>query len=262
MKKLYLSPLPFLLILTLLFSGCTEYQYITVKQKAPKISNSFISENDTVKVNYEFSGDNCPLIITVFNKLNKPVYVDWSQSSIIIKGKSTPLWSNNSRTIGSTNNLQINWDKTFSTSYGNFEAITYKDEKISFIPPHSYIRVSRVYLKNNFFDHLNKNSSKEITLATNAGGDPARMFSFSNNDSPMKFRVFLSVSPDKDFSKHLYMGKSFWTSDIISSYTKPEALVNKQNHQCYIKKTTGFGIFMGLMFALGLGTADYYTSHK
>lgn len=252
MKKFTLVPAFSFLIFALMLSGCAQYQYIGLKEKAPQNPTSFVSENDTVKVTYEFTGFDCPLTITVFNKLNKPIYIDWSQSSLITNGNRTSLWSNSASISGSTSSIQMKWSKGISTSEGAFDGVMYKDEQVSFIPPHSYIRVTRVHLIKTFFKHLDNNSSRDITLATETGGESVRTFSFSHDDSPLKFRIFLSVSTDKEFSKPLYKEQSFWVSDVTPSYTQPKMLVNKQDDQCHIQKTTGFGAFIGVVLGLGI----------
>lgn len=252
MKKLTLIPVFSFLIFAFMLSGCRQYQYIGLKEQAPQNPTSFVSENDTVKVTYEFTGNDCPVTITVYNKLAKPIYIDWSQSSVILNGNRTALWSNNAVISGSSNSIQLKWSKNISTSSGDFQGVMYKDEQVSFLPPNSYIRVTRVHLRNTFFKDLNKNSASDVTLATETGGESVRMFSFSHNDSPMKFRIFLSVSTDKEFSKPIYVENSFWASDVTSSFTEPKQLVNKQNVQCHIQKTTGFGAVMGVVFGVGL----------
>jgi len=253
MKKFTWIPVLSLIVI-LFLSGCKRYQYISLNdhstQNSPK---SFVSENDTVKITYNFAGYNCPLTITVYNKLKTPIYIDWSQSSVITDGNKTALWSNNTRIYGSTSSTQINWSKNISTSSGDFQGVIYKDEKISFLPPHSYTRVTRIHLKNSFFKSLPKHDAQLVSLKTESGDETSvKLYSFNDQNAPMKFRVFLSVSTDKEFSKPLYVEKSFWTNKVFQSYTKPELLVDKQNSQCQVKKTTGFGAFMGVVLGVGI----------
>ena len=252
MKKLTFIPVFSFIIFAFMLSGCSQYQYIGLKEHSTQNTPaSYVSENDTVKVTYDFTGYSCPVTITVFNKLNKPIYIDWSQSSVIMNGNRTALWSNTATVSGSTSNTQINWSKIISTSSGDFSGVMYKDERISFLPPHSYIRVTRTYLVNNFIKNLNRKESKYITLATESGDASARMFTFSDKNSPMKFRVFLSVSTNKEFSKPMYMEKSFWVNTITQTATQPSSLVNKQDDQCHVRRTTGFGTFMGVVIGVG-----------
>jgi uncharacterized protein YxeA len=68
----------------LLITSCAKYQYATLNSDL-KIDNTnqFIYENDTVRVNYWFAGENCPVQIRVFNKIKTPIYVDWKNRRLL-----------------------------------------------------------------------------------------------------------------------------------------------------------------------------------
>ncbi len=69
-----------------LFTGCTTYQYMTVSGKNIRQNErqEFVVENDSIRVKYNFSGEDAPVNVEVTNKLDRPVYVDWSRSALII----------------------------------------------------------------------------------------------------------------------------------------------------------------------------------
>ncbi|HNC30155.1 MAG TPA: hypothetical protein PKX08_09130, partial [Cyclobacteriaceae bacterium] len=69
--------------LCIVCTGCSTYQYVTVSSPL-KTQNEFIAENDTVKISYDFSGEQGPVKISIYNKLSTPLYVDWSKSALII----------------------------------------------------------------------------------------------------------------------------------------------------------------------------------
>jgi hypothetical protein len=66
-------------------SSCSIYQYNTLSSD---IGEPFIFENDTVRVRYSFGDGNVNL--EIFNKAARPLYVDWSRSSLIIDGDPAP----------------------------------------------------------------------------------------------------------------------------------------------------------------------------
>ncbi len=49
----------------------------------------FVQENDTVRISYRFWGENAPVTITIYNKLDEPLYVDWGRSALIIDDVAT-----------------------------------------------------------------------------------------------------------------------------------------------------------------------------
>jgi len=79
-----------LLLIPLLFTACTTYQYVTIDstqlQKDKK--DLFTMENDTMRLVYSFSGAGGNVTVSVFNKTSQPFYIDWSRSSLIRNDQS------------------------------------------------------------------------------------------------------------------------------------------------------------------------------
>ena len=66
---------------------------MTVGEKNER--GDFVQENDTVRISYRFWGENAPVTITIYNKLDEPLYVDWGRSALIIDDVATtydPKW--------------------------------------------------------------------------------------------------------------------------------------------------------------------------
>ena len=160
--KNFMTSRNFLLISCfILLSGCAQYQYVFIDSHLNQNDKKeFIKENDTVMVKYTFSGENMPITITIYNKLQQPLYIDWERSAVII------------------NNVQVN---------GSF----YHDGQISFIAPLSYAIVSSNELKNQFID-LDLNDPRiNVTII----GGNTRMIKYSYNESILypqrdKIRIF------------------------------------------------------------------------
>ena len=75
-----------LLALPVLFSSCTQYQYLTIDSDDTQENKKkeFQFENDDVRITYNFFGANAPIEVKVYNKSSKGLNVDWSKSSLII----------------------------------------------------------------------------------------------------------------------------------------------------------------------------------
>ena len=80
----------FLFLVTLSFTACTTYQYVTIdsSQLQKTKEDLLVTENDTMRILYSFSGPGGDVIITIYNRLNEPFYVDWSRSAMIRNGQS------------------------------------------------------------------------------------------------------------------------------------------------------------------------------
>ena len=70
--------------------ACTTYQYVSVdSSQLQKDKENLLSvENDTMRISYSFSGAGGNVTITVFNKTNQPLYLDWTRSAIVRNDQS------------------------------------------------------------------------------------------------------------------------------------------------------------------------------
>ena len=80
-------------LILLSFSSCVSYQYLTLNSpEMPKNDKKEFSwENDTMRLTYNFHGEGGPITMTVFNKTDKPLFVNWKKSSLIRGGESFSL---------------------------------------------------------------------------------------------------------------------------------------------------------------------------
>src|SRR4051812_46882763 len=75
----------------LLCISCSRYQYATINGSSGITTNDkleFVAENDSLRLVYNFNGANAPINITIQNKLQKPVYIDWQRSALIVNDKA------------------------------------------------------------------------------------------------------------------------------------------------------------------------------
>jgi len=132
----------------ILFNSCVHYQYSRIRSDIYQSdAREFVVENSGVTVKYFFSGQNCPVHIEIHNRQSKPVYVDWSRSSVIINGERYSYWKDTAVVNASVSSSEINWSKTVSTESGDVKGTISRGEKISFIPPRSFIKVNPLNMK-------------------------------------------------------------------------------------------------------------------
>lgn len=79
----------FALFISFMFSSCAK-RYIQVFDTGTmntKLSDStWVFENDSVKITYDFWKVKGVMSFDVFNKLDNPIYIDWKSSSFIYNG--------------------------------------------------------------------------------------------------------------------------------------------------------------------------------
>jgi hypothetical protein len=201
--------LSFLIVVT----GCSKYQYVFVDSHMYRNEKKeFITETDTVMLKYTFSGENFPINLTIYNKLQQPLYIDWGRSVVII------------------NNIQMD---------GSF----YRDGQVSFIAPLSYVNVTSNKLLNQFINIPQKEMQKYVILT--GSGNTGKKYSFDEKSTPLFFRSVLALTTNEDYSAPTFFDYSFWVSDVIQAAVGPKSITYNAPNQFYIQKSTGFGTFMG-----------------
>src|SRR3990170_4099458 len=53
---------------------------------------NYVFENDTLKITYSFWASKGIMSFSIYNKLNKPVYIDWENSSVVYNDKTLNYW--------------------------------------------------------------------------------------------------------------------------------------------------------------------------
>lgn len=212
------------ILLMLVITGCGgTYQYITMSSslKANE-QHEFVNENDTARIKYTFQGENCPVSIEIYNKLEKPIYIDWKESAVVLDGKKLSYWIDQSSITGTTSGSSIHWNyapiSASSTNSGTIQGTLTRPDQISFIPPHSYIRESRINLNNKFLELISYKQKETLTIEDNV---ELIIWRFTKENTPFQFRSFLTFSTDKEFVSTSHLDDTFWTSEITQTTAKP-----------------------------------------
>lgn len=230
--------LPNCLAITLLCVGCSKYQYVMVESHLPKNKyNKLVLENDTFSINFWFSGKNGPSMVEIYNKMKKPLYVDWAKSSFVTNEKHYPFWSD----VASVNISSKSYNTPFSRPSSQSTGTVYKAEQIGFIPPASSTKKEMNNLKNDFFILSDTTKWIDTTLMTSLGKEKGRKASFNKKNAPLQFRFFLALSTSEDFHAPIFIDTPFWVSEIMATKAEPNMVIDKPANQFYMKGLTGFG---------------------
>jgi len=226
-------------------SSCKKFQYLTVVGDFYKDqTNENLIETDTLLISYNFNGDGCPVAITVFNKSNQPLYIDWSKSSVIINGQRFSYWTDASTIRTNTESTEIRWTKNFSSTSSTTNGVIVKNERISFIPPKAGIVYIPISIKNSWIE-MDYSTGQKINVPCNVESMNGMFYSFSEENTPFQFRSFITISTNEQFSNPRFFDSNFWVNSIIETQASPESLLNTFPNQFYNSKASGFGAFMG-----------------
>ena len=125
-----------LCILSLIsFTACFRTNYYTVSSAHldKNEKRELIAENDSLKVIYNFSGIKGRLGITIYNKTDQPVEINWAKSSLIVGDKIYSYFKPQMTLQGTV---------TSASGSGAVEGKVHVNQEIQFLPPDA--KVSRV----------------------------------------------------------------------------------------------------------------------
>jgi len=222
-------------------SGCSVYQHVSLNSNMPQNDKlEYLIENDSTTIVYSFCGQNGPIHIELSNKSDKPLYVDWRKSALITNGQSVSLWKDEAIVNASSTENKVLPENEIVSSTSSIDGSIVRKDKVSFIPPHSSISVNSYALQTKFFTNPAQKSVRAVFYTTE-GQASAKKYSFSKEDSPLNFRIFLSISDDESFKHPVQFDNSFWVSDYLQTSVSPKSLSTIPGNQFYIRKTTGAG---------------------
>ena len=175
------------LAITILQSCVVTHQVFEVSSNNVIQKNTeYVFENDSLKISYDlWSYNGGSMKFTLFNKTNKPLYLDWNHSNYIWNGYSVDYWQDieTSKNIGvgvrNTNqfNSVITWQ--------GFSVVS-KEKPSAQIPPNSQIIVSKFNINH---PKIEKQKVKKINT-----------IDLKKDSTTLNFRNYLALSFDKEFN--------------------------------------------------------------
>jgi hypothetical protein len=246
-----LKILPIAVMALLLFSSCSTYQYTTVSSSNLDMNDlqEFEFVNDTVRIIYNFNGQNAPVNVTVENKLRVPIFIDWHNSSLILNGRSVSYAP-----------LQIDIQGTTygsSCNTGNLNAVASLPPSVDFIPPYSYFTRNSIGITNKFNDDVPEAAYQKVQYAVTEGYSiPVKAAVFTESSSPLRIRSYISLSIGNREAFPVAYEHSFFVSQLIRSNQGPGTIwangVHRGN-QYFVQKTSSGGAAVGTVVGGLLG---------
>ena len=224
----------------LLVSSCSKFQYVSMSSDLTRSpQRKFVHENDSLVVTYSIKGQEGEFQVDIFNKLIKPIFVDWSKSSIIINNVSVPYWKNEFNLNAETQGYRsLITQYPSSTTQGTLS----QESSVSAIPPRSSTQRYLGKLRSDFFA-VPSETSQKITIQnqTQQLRINARQNRFEKEKSPLTFRSYLTISATEDFKHPVFIDNQFWVNEVLASHTDPSLIGSVKESDFYIQKPTQFG---------------------
>lgn len=235
MKRLNL----FLLLICMFFCSCSSLSYLsTIKSSTQGVEQGeigeFIVDNDSLQIIYNFNGINAPIHVEVYNKLSKPLYVDWNRSAIVINGTATNYIGKTTKIYGRATGSTYGTEN-YSWGRANFVGNVDLAVPISIIPPKSRIKETHLSLKVKF-QNIDTKQFTRTKIGLSGGSEYARaeQASFSENDMPFAFQSFLTLQYEGEgyfhYDNDFYVEKLIILKDRVGYGELPNNIKNRADY--------------------------------
>jgi hypothetical protein len=272
MKKL------FYLILTLaLFSSCSK-EFIQIFDTATTNTNSadgfWVLETDSIKVTYDFWTTKGVMSFSVYNKLDKPIYIDWKNCSFIYNSNKLNYWADEQKsTLASYyggyyySGPLIKPGVTITEGVQASASVTVKSERITFIPPKSFYYRSQFYLMPvEYYKMDAKTATKTIVPRNDKPNKKTTVYekNFDYTTTPLKFRNYLAFSFTENSTDFFFVDNEFYLTSVKEMdyrHCRGTTITDKKGNIDYskpFKKKTSFYIKIDPSNSIDYGTAHYY----
>lgn len=225
-----------LLALALLASCSNTYYYSTLSTNDEGIVRGkfgeFIFETDTVQIAYSFDGKDGPILVSVQNKLDKPMYIDWFESVIVINDVATSYRDGKPLATDEPNVYKAKYEeerKSVKTTSSGFE---YNPNYVSFVPPMRKTQHCSLQLANLNFKNINKKDYVSSTM-TDADKREVKVKSvdFTEENSPLFFEsdlvLFLEDGTSYTITQSFFISKLAQTKKLPPTELSGNLLLRK-----------------------------------
>lgn len=204
-----------LLVAIFLFTSCSSTYFFatldTPNEYVEKVENGdFLLETDSLWIAYCFKGENAPIQITAFNKLDVPLYIDWHRSALIIDGMALTY-------AGDKFNYSEEWFE-----WGRDVSVATSDNT-TFIPPNSMVSDIPFYLSPNFAQISNKEYRNSYLGNASNEAVTVKRIDYTQENAPLKFQSYLTIYAQSD--KPMVFVQDFYLRNLIKTNSlKPKNL--------------------------------------
>jgi hypothetical protein len=246
-----------------LFSSCTTYQYMTVNSNNIQQNDKkeFLLENDSFSLKYNFNGVYGPVNLEVKNKLDKPVYIDWKRSALIINDRAFS-YAPGSLTVSGSTSTSITAPLTgnhnlndISTSTSVQSTVQFPGDR-EFIPPTAQVNRMPLHVTGGFLDVAAGTEYQRVKVPMATGYMATlNIASFSETNSPLRFASYLTLYVEGDLDKPVVFKHDFYISEILNTGRAPSnfrGITHNEGNFCYVRKSTGAGTAIGVIALVGV----------
>ena len=190
---------------------------------------------------------------SIYNKLNKPLYIDWKKCSFISNENKFDYYIDVERSeqisyYGSY--LYRGWLGDVQSGKSASTQTKIKPERITFIPPKSFIYNSKFRIKPGHSYRMTNAIEEEVSISwknSSSKKTKVKRINLSQNTSKDIFRNFLTFSYSEKFDTEFYIDNNFWVSQVLEMSEKQfvgRKRFEGQKSSCPYNTANGFYIYV------------------
>ena len=231
-----MKSLLFASLLLALLAGCTpNIQVVTLRgSNVQSDQEGLVLDNDTLTLRYNFASERGRMHLSIVNKLNQPLYIDWKRSSFIIGQDKIDYWRDVSdvQLSGSSSSYATLYNR-YTVGYMNGQIS--REDAIGFIPPKTKLEKQQFVIVPNGSliqpGDFTVEQEKANWVDRKKPVD-VKVYAYNDDKSPLTFRNYLTLSTDKDFKTEFHIDTKFWASDV-KVLPRDQVLMVQKNSQEY-----------------------------
>jgi hypothetical protein len=204
--------------LVLTFTSCrkTIYQVLETSSDDVKMQNSqLVFEDAALKLTYDFWSNSGQVKFLLYNKTDKPLFIDWDKSHLVYNGISYEYWTDSEKTnsflktnsssvtsiVGKTMSVVSNSKTTFG------ETTKTKPKKVVHIPAKSSLEVNNFSIQGTAY--FNCDFKIKAPLLKNMVTK-----TFDKTTSPTVFRNYITYSDNVQLDNIKTIDNEFYVSSV------------------------------------------------
>lgn len=245
-----------LLLFPFLFTSCRTYQYFALTGENIRVDSSFrfAEEQDSLRVEYDFNGNNGPVAITIVNKMTRPVFVNWKRSALIMGDEARSYYSPDIRINGWVDGTSVNLGSGVRVQSGSVTGVGRQEEGMDFIPPGS--RKTRVAgsVTNGPLRELSFDNANRKPIEDQEGQPKVRYFNYESAGSPLRFRSYMSFCFSETGADAFTREHRFYVSEVYKALQDPGSIapIQGRGDRFYTSRATGVGAGLAVLAGLGV----------
>ena len=237
-------------IIVILFSSCSKFQYYTLASDdlSKNKKQELVAENDTCRITYGFYGENGPVHISIYNKTDKLLEVDWKRSAIIFGEEAVSYLASESKINGE---IEKDFNKESSSS---LSATVTTPESVQFIPPQTSVSRQEMFILTRFNNNIPAEKRRD-TVHTEIAYKNVNKYHFEKDNSPVAFRSYITFIMDKNYS--FSVDHRFYVTDMFETGAGPDNFKVYRGDRFYVRGKSGYGKVSGLVAGIVLLAVIY-----